>query len=149
MSTDDHGYSPLSYHNGTVWPHDNSLIAAGLARSGRRDEALQIVRSMLEAAVYFDYELPEVFAGLPRATTPFPIAYPTAARPQAWAAGTPVLLLQILLGLEPEPASRSLRTTVTEELPAWAGSLRLSGVRAFEGSWDAVVEDGRVRLEES
>jgi glycogen debranching enzyme len=149
MSTDDHGYSPLSYHNGTVWPHDNSLIAAGLARSGRRDEALQIVRSMLEAAAYFDYELPEVFAGLPRATTPFPIAYPTAARPQAWAAGTPVLLLQILLGLEPEPSSRGLRTAVTQELPAWAGSLRLSGVRAFEGSWDVVVEDGRVRLEES
>ena len=112
MSTEDAGYSPLSYHNGTVWPHDNSLIAAGLARYGRRDEALRIVRHMLEAAAYFDFELPEVFAGLERGTTPFPIAYPTAARPQAWAAGTPVLLLQVLLGLEPDRASASLVTTV-------------------------------------
>jgi glycogen debranching enzyme len=149
MSTDDHGYSPLSYHNGTVWPHDNSLIAAGLARYGRRDAALRIVRRMLEAAAYFDYELPEVFAGLPRTTTPFPIAYPTAARPQAWAAGTPVLLLQILLGLEPDRASRSLLTTLADDLPPWAGSLRLTSVRAFDGAWDVAVEDGHVRLEVS
>jgi glycogen debranching enzyme len=150
MSTDDHGYSPLSYHNGTVWPHDNSLIAAGLARCGRRDQALRIVRRMLEAAAYFDYELPEVFAGLPRTTTPFPIAYPTAARPQAWAAGTPVLLLQVLLGLEPDRASRSLLTTLTDELPPWACSLRLTGVRAFDGSWDVSVgDDGSIRVEPS
>ena len=56
---------------------------------------------MLEASAFLDHELPEVFAGLPRGQTPFPIAYPTAARPQAWAAGTPVLLLQVLLGLAP------------------------------------------------
>ena len=109
MSTDDAGYSPLSYHNGTVWPHDNSLIAAGLARYGRWEEALRIVRRMLEAAAFFDYELPEVFAGLPRGATPFPIAYPTAARPQAWAAGTPVLLLQVLLGLAPDRERQSAR----------------------------------------
>ena len=150
MSTDDHGYSPLSYHNGTVWPHDNSLIAAGLARCGRRDEALEIVRCMLEAAVYFEYELPEVFAGLPRSSTPFPIAYPTAARPQAWAAGTPVLLLQILLGLKPDRASGSLATSVAGGLPPWAGSLRLTGVRAFDGSWNVAVDDhGSIRVEPS
>ena len=62
---------------------------------------------MLNAAGHFDYQLPEVFAGLPRAETPFPIAYPTAARPQAWAAGAPVLLLQILLGLRPGHAGTS------------------------------------------
>jgi glycogen debranching enzyme len=141
---------PALYHNGTVWPHDNSLIAAGLARCGKRDQALRIVRRMLEAAAYFDYELPEVFAGLPRTTTPFPIAYPTAARPQAWAAGTPVLLLQVLLGLEPDRASRSLLTTLTDELPPWAGPLRLTGVRAFDGSWDVSVgDDGSIRVEPS
>jgi glycogen debranching enzyme len=150
MSTEDAGYSPLSYHNGTVWPHDNSLIAAGLARYSYREEALRIVRQMLEAAAYFDFELPEVFAGLPRETTPFPIAYPTAARPQAWAAGTPVLLLQILLGLRPDHERRRLETTVVDdELPAWAGSLRLSGVRAFDRSWNVYLESRRVRVEES
>ena len=60
------------------------------------------MRRLIEAATYFDHQLPEVFAGFPRAETPFPIAYPTAARPQAWAAATPVLLLQVLLGLRPD-----------------------------------------------
>ena len=102
MSARDAAYNPLAYHNGTVWPHDNSLIAAGLARYGRWEEAWQVVRAMLGASALLDHELPEVFAGLPRGQTPFPIAYPTAARPQAWAAGTPILLLQVLLGLRPE-----------------------------------------------
>jgi glycogen debranching enzyme len=148
MSTEDLGYSPLSYHNGTVWPHDNSLIAAGLARYGRRAEALRIVQQMFEAAAHFGYELPEVFAGMAQSTTPFPIAYPTAARPQAWAAGTPVLLLRVLLGLEPDAARERLETTVTDELPSWAGSLRLAGVRAFGRAWDVYVEDALVRVEE-
>jgi glycogen debranching enzyme len=148
MSTEDVGYSPLSYHNGTVWPHDNSLIAAGLARYGYREEALRIVQQMLEAAAYFDFELPEVFAGLPRQTTPFPIAYPTAARPQAWAAGTPVLLLQVLLGLRPDHRRKSLETNAGDgQLPAWAGSLRLAGVRAFDRAWNVHLEGGRVRVE--
>jgi glycogen debranching enzyme len=149
MSTDDRGYNPLSYHNGTVWPHDNSLIASGLARYARWPEAHRIVQRMLEAAAYFDYELPEVFAGLPRVQTPFPIAYPTAARPQAWAAGTPVLLLQVLLGLQPDRRRQSLETLAPLELPSWAGSLRLAGVRVFDRSWNVHLENGRVRVEES
>jgi glycogen debranching enzyme len=149
MSTDDAGYNPLSYHNGSVWPHDNSLIAWGLMRYARWPEALRIVQRMLEAAAYFGHELPEVFSGLPRTQTPFPIAYPTAARPQAWAAGTPVLLLQVLLGLQPDRRRQALETIAPLELPSWAGSLRLSGVRVFGNSWDVHLEDGRVRIEES
>jgi glycogen debranching enzyme len=150
MSSGDAGYNPLSYHNGTVWPHDNSLIAAGLARAGRWPEAQRIVRRMLGAASYFGYQLPEVFAGLPRAATPFPIAYPTAARPQAWAAGTPVLLLQVLLGLEADRRRHQLVTRAPEELPSWAGrSLRLSGIRAFDRAWDVRVEHGRVSVDEA
>jgi glycogen debranching enzyme len=146
MSTDDRAYNPLSYHNGTVWPHDNSLIAWGLARYRRRPEALRIVRRMLEAAAHFGHELPEVFAGLPREQTPFPIAYPPAARPQAWAAGTPVLLLQLLLGLEPDQPRQGLVSSA-DELPSWVGALELSGVRAFGEAWDVEVEDGMVRVE--
>ena len=148
MSAEDRAYSPLSYHNGTVWPHDNSLIAAGLARYGRWEEAQRIVQRMLEASTFFGYELPEVFAGLPRTETPFPIAYPTAARPQAWAAGTPVLLLQVLLGLAPDRRRQVLSTVAPDELPSWAGSLRLTGVRAFSRAWDVRVDNGRVRIEE-
>ena len=87
MSTADAGYNPLAYHNGTVWPHDNSLCAAGFARYGRWTELHRVVRRMLAASRHFDHQLPEVFAGMPSADTPFPIRYPTAARPQAWAAG--------------------------------------------------------------
>jgi glycogen debranching enzyme len=149
MSTGDAGYNPLSYHNGTVWPHDNSLCAQGLARHRRWPEAQRIVRRMLGAAGHFRYQLPEVFAGLPRAETPFPIAYPTAARPQAWAAGTPVLLLQVLLGLEPDRRRQVIETFAPEELPSWAGrSLRLTGIRAFDRQWDVRVDRGHVTVEE-
>ena len=149
MSTGDAGYNPLSYHNGTVWPHDNSLIAAGLARYGRWPEAQRITQRMLTAAQLFSYQLPEVFAGMRRSETPFPIAYPTAARPQAWAAGTPVLLLQLLLGLQPDRRRHALETVAPLDLPSWAGTIRLAGVRAFDKLWDARLDDGRVRVEEA
>jgi glycogen debranching enzyme len=148
MSTGDAGFNPLSYHNGTVWPHDTSLAAWGLARAGHWAEARRIVQTLLGAASWFDWSLPEVFAGFSRSETPFPIAYPTAARPQAWAAGTPVLLLRLLLGLEPDPARNALRTIAPGALPSWARSLSLTGVRAFGRSWDVAVEDGLVRIEE-
>jgi glycogen debranching enzyme len=148
MSAADAAYNPLSYHNGTVWPHDNSLIAWGLARYARWPEAQRIVRRMLNASGHFEHQLPEVFAGLPRGDTPFPIAYPTAARPQAWAAGTPVLLLQLLLGLQPDRRQNLVRSLLPLELPAWAGTLRLSGVRAFDRIWDVRVQDSMVKVEE-
>jgi glycogen debranching enzyme len=149
MSAADAGFNPLAYHNGTVWPHDNSLIAWGLARYGRWADAQRIVRRLLHASSYFDHQLPEVFAGFTRTETPFPIPYPTAARPQAWAAGTPVLLLQLLLGLEPDRRLHVLGTTAPEDIPSWAGALRLSGVRAFDKAWDVHLEDGRVTIDEA
>ena len=147
MSDRDAAYNPLSYHNGTVWPHDNSLIALGLARYGRWPEAQRIVQRMLNAAAHFGYQVPEVFAGLRRAETTFPIAYPTAAQPQAWAAGTPVLLLQVLLGLQPDPRRQILESIAPPELPSWAQSLRLQGVRAYDRQWDVRLEGGSVRIE--
>jgi glycogen debranching enzyme len=149
MSASDGGYNPLSYHNGSVWPHDNSLIAWGLARYGRWPEAQRIVQRLLEAARYFSYQLPEVFAGFWRSQTPFPIAYPTAARPQAWAAGAPVLLTQILLGLQPDRQRQVLDSVAPSELPSWAETLRLSSVRVYDKTWDVRLEDGRVTIEEA
>ena len=149
MSTADAAYNPLAYHNGTVWPHDNSIIAAGLGRYARWPEAQRIVQRMLMAASHFSYQLPEVFAGMRRSETPFPIAYPTAARPQAWAAGTPVLLLQVLLGLQPDRRRHALESIAPIELPSWAGSVRLTGVRAFGKSWDVRLEDSRVKVDEA
>jgi glycogen debranching enzyme len=149
MSSGDMAFNPLSYHNGTVWPHDNSLIAWGLARYDRWAETHRIARRMLNAAGHFANQLPEVFAGFSRGATPFPIAYPTAARPQAWAAGTPVLLLHLLLGLRPDPGTKALVSVAPQELPPWLGTLTLSGVRAFERSWDVRLENGHIEVEES
>jgi glycogen debranching enzyme len=149
MAADDAGYNPLAYHDGTVWPHDNSLIAWGLARCGRHGDALRIVRAMLEAASYFDYQLPEVFAGFARSEIAHPIVYPTASRPQAWAAGTVVLLLRLLLGLEPDPIGRRLVSTAPAPLPDWLGALRFERVPALGTTWSVALEDGAVRVSEN
>ena len=122
------GYNPIEYHNGTVWPHDNSLIAHGLAAYGYREEALAIGMALVEAATHFEYRLPEVFAGYPRALTDFPVEYPTAARPQAWSTGAPLLFLRTLLGLEP----RDGELTVNPSLPDRIGYLSL---RNIPGRW--------------
>ena len=116
-------------------------------REMARPEAQRVIQRMLTAAQHFNYQLPEVFAGMRRSETPFPIAYPTAARPQAWAAGAPVLLLQALLGLQPDRRRHALDTVAPPELPSWAGTIRLSGIRAFGTLWDARLEDGTVRVD--
>jgi len=148
MGSDEAAYNPISYHNGTVWPHDTALAAWGLARHGYVEGARRVSRALIEAAGHFDWSLPEVFAGYARDETPFPIAYPTAARPQAWAAGTPILLVRVLLGIEPDRVRQRLVTTVSDELPSWLDGLRVEGIRAFGRNWTAAVERGRVTVEE-
>jgi len=101
MAQGEGGYNPIGYHVGTVWPHDNSIIAWGLRLYGYHEEAAIIAAGILEAATYFKGRLPEAFAGYQRSLTRFPVEYPTACSPQAWATGAPLLLLRALLGLEP------------------------------------------------
>jgi glycogen debranching enzyme len=105
LGSGEAGYNPLGYHTGTVWPHENSMIVAGLARYGLREQAVTFAAAMLSAAPHFEHRLPEVFAGYPAAVTSVPVAYPTASRPQAWAAGTPLQLLTTLLDLQPGTSS--------------------------------------------
>jgi glycogen debranching enzyme len=94
-------YNPMSYHNGSVWPHDNALVALGMARYGLKDGALSILGGMYEASRFVDlHRLPELFCGFPRRPGEGPTLYPVACAPQAWAAGAPLLLLQASLGLE-------------------------------------------------
>jgi glycogen debranching enzyme len=124
MSTNDAGYNPIEYHNGTVWPHDTALIAEGLRRYGFRAEASALALALLEAAAAFAYRLPEVFAGFDRSQTSGPVEYPTACRPQAWAAGTPLLAIRTLLGLDVDQG----RLRADPELPDGVGDLQLHGV---------------------
>jgi glycogen debranching enzyme len=92
-------FNPMSYHNGSVWPHDTAVCAAGLARYGARGAALQLTNGLFEAAVRFDMRLPELFCGFKRAAGEAPIAYPAACLPQAWAAGSLFMILKACLGL--------------------------------------------------
>jgi glycogen debranching enzyme len=136
MAEGEGPYNPIEYHNGTVWPHDNSFIAAGLARYGYREEAARIAGAMFDAATFFDYRLPETFAGYPRERTRFPVEYPTACSPQAWATGAPLLLLRVILGLEPDRDELG----IDPALPDGIDELALRGIPGRWGRADAVAE---------
>ena len=130
MAVGEGGYNPIEYHNGTVWPHDNSFIAAGLARYGFRQDAATIIAGIFEAAWFFRARLPEVFSGYDRGSTRYPVQYPTACLPQAWAAGSPMLGIRTLLGLEPK--SDLLTSAAAAVLPPWMGTLTVDGI---PGRW--------------
>ena len=136
MSWNDAGFTPIRYHCGTVWPHDNSLIAAGLVRYGYREEANRIAMAMFDAAGYTDFRLPEVFAGYTRKESRFPIRYPTACSPQAWATAAPFLWLRLMLGID----VRDGRVVCDPLLPKEVGHLRLHGVHALGGHFDVEGE---------
>jgi len=124
MASTEAGYNPVEYHNGTVWPHDNALIAAGLSRYGHHRDAARIAEAVVRAGGFFDYRLPEVFAGCDAELTHAPVAYPTASSPQAWAAGAPLLLLTTVLGLSPGADGRDSDA----DLPRPFGHIALSGL---------------------
>jgi glycogen debranching enzyme len=150
LSADAMAYSPIGYHRGTVWPHDNALIAAGFRRYGLFDEAEEIMSSLLEAALDFEYQrLPECFAGYARAEYGMPVRYPVACHPQAWAAAATPYLLETSLGLNPNAFERRLRV-VDPRLPAFVGDVELKGVKVGDGRGHLKFvrnEDGRVRVD--
>jgi glycogen debranching enzyme len=124
MGKDEAGYNPISYHDGSVWPHDSALILAGLARYGFVEEAVRLADGLLAALADFpERRLPELFAGYGRDEVPFPVEYPTASRPQAWASASVFLLLSAMTGLDP------LAGVVGRPfLPSGVGRIRLEGV---------------------
>jgi glycogen debranching enzyme len=159
MSKSAAAYNPMSYHNGSVWPHDNALIAAGLkrykfARSTNRDAT-----ALFDAAVQADYlRLPELFCGFTRRTPNRPVSYPIACSPQAWAAGSPYLMLQAMLGISAR-AHENLLTVNLPHLPTWlntvevrnlaVGESRISLVFRREGeitSFSMISREGDVRV---
>jgi glycogen debranching enzyme len=126
-------YNPMSYHNGSVWPHDNAVIAAGLARYGFRDEATRILEGQFAAAGYLDFRrLPELFCGFPRKRSQGPTSYPVACSPQAWAAVSPLSLLQSCLGLSFDPAQGRIVLN-KPRLPRFLDSVVLSRLAIGDG----------------
>jgi glycogen debranching enzyme len=140
MAATEGSYNPIGYHVGTVWPHDNSIIAWGLRRYGFRKEAAIVSKAILEAAVMFGYRLPEAFAGYPRASTKYPVEYPTACSPQAWATGTPLLLLRTMLGLE----SDGKHLIIEPAVPEGIDRLELLDIPGVWGRLDAFGRSRKV-----
>jgi glycogen debranching enzyme len=129
-------YNPMSYHNGSVWPHDNAIAAAGLARYGRKDDALRILGGLFDASQAFDlHRLPELFCGFPRRPGESPTQYPVSCMPQAWAAGAVFMLLEACLGIDVRGSERRLVFDMPR-LPRYLNRVEVNGLRVA----DAVVD---------
>jgi glycogen debranching enzyme len=132
-------YNPMSYHNGSVWPHDSAICASGVARYGDRDCIVKLMSGLFEAATRFDMRLPELFCGFPRAPGGPPIAYPVACLPQAWAAGAPFMMLQACLGLRVDGVKREIHVD-RPVLPIGIDHLELRHVSIGDVSTDIVFQ---------
>ena len=131
LSSDMGAYNPISYHNGSVWPHDSALVAAGLMRYGFAKEAERVVLALVDAASGFAGRLPELFSGLSRAEFSTVVPYPAACSPQAWSAATPLSLLRTLLQLDPVVPRGTL--WLEPRVPAQLGTVSLEGMRLAGG----------------
>lgn len=136
-------YNPVSYHNGSVWPHDTALAVAGLMKYGQRARAQRVAAGLIEAAAYFSGRLPELFCGFDKADYRGPVPYPTSCSPQAWAAAAPVAVLTAMLGIEPDVLAGTIH--IDPAIPAEWGELkavdipmghqRVTVTVSREGSW--------------
>jgi glycogen debranching enzyme len=128
----------MSYHNGSIWPHDSALVAGGMARYRRTDLALLVLQGLFDATTYLELQrLPELFCGFERRPGVGPTSYPVACAPQAWAAGAGFLLLQSALGLDVDATRRTVYF-VNPRLPEAIGHLHIGHLRIGEGDLDLV-----------
>jgi glycogen debranching enzyme len=139
------GYNPISYHCGSVWPHDNALIAAGLMRYGFVEEAQRVIMGMLDAAMTQGARLPELFSGLDRAEFPSVVSYPTSCSPQAWAAAASLLFLRTLLRFDPWVPHG--KVWVNPALPDELHYLKVERIPLAGGRVSIEVHDGDVKVE--
>ncbi len=137
------GYNPVGYHTGTVWPHDNALIAAGMKRAGRHDAADRVATRIFEAAQHSpDFRLPELFCGFDRGLADVPVPYPVACSPQAWAAATALSLLQTMLGMHAD-AARDILELDRPHLPSWLGKVTVHELRVGDRTVDLLFHRWR------
>jgi glycogen debranching enzyme len=132
-------YNPMSYHNGSIWPHDNSIVAAGFGRYGLRQHASKVLSGLFDASLFFDLRrLPELFCGFTRQAGENPTQYPQACSPQAWASGAPLLCLQACLGLEVKARERQIvfRNPV---LPPFVDQIRIERLGTADWSMDIAI----------
>ena len=128
-------FNPMSYHNGSIWPHDTGLCAAGMARYGKRVEALRVLGDVFEAASHFEMRLPELYCGFERVEGQSPTPYPVACLPQSWAAGSVFMLLQACLGVHIDGRRREIRIE-SPQLPIGIEALTVRGLPVAEARID-------------
>jgi len=139
LSQEERRYNPMSYHNGSVWPHDNAMIALGFARNGLPRPIERVFKGMFDAATYMDiFRLPELFCGFQRRRGRGPTLYPVACAPQAWAAATPFALLQASLGLSFNPEMNEIRL-INPRLPSFLDEVILRQLRLGNSSVDLAI----------
>jgi glycogen debranching enzyme len=140
LATSEAHYNPMSYHNGSVWPHDNGLIALGLSRYGQKQAIMRIFGALFDAASYMDLRrLPELYCGFPRAEHSAPTQYPVACSPQAWASAATLALIQAALGLTLSEATREI-SFYRPMLPNFIDELHLRNLRLSCGSADVYIK---------
>jgi len=137
-------FNPVSYHNGSVWPHDNAIAAAGMMRYGFVEEAHRVIRAQLDVAAAFGGRLPELFAGFERGHPATPAVYPTSCSPQAWASAAPLLWLRSLLRIDPWATQQEVR--IAPELPPWIKRLCVDRIRIADRLITVNVEGGNVEI---
>jgi len=142
LSTRERLYNPMSYHNGSVWPHDTAIAAAGLRRYGQTEAFLSLASALFDAALEWEgARMPELFCGFTRSSGLGPTRYPVACSPQAWAAGVPFHLLGAMLGLSPDARENRL-SLIHPVLPAWLDWVEIRDLRLGSSSLDFVVSRG-------
>src|SRR5262245_31459990 len=132
-------FNPMAYHNGSIWPHDNALIAAGLPRYGFKDHAKRILSGLFEASLFVEYRLPELFCGFYRRDGEGPVPYPVACSPQSWAAASVFSLLQSILGMKIEAATSRL-SFVPPVLRVFRDRIQIKNLKVGRGSVDLFVQ---------
>jgi len=139
LASDEERYNPMSYHNGSLWPHDNAIVAAGLAEYGFKREALRVFSGMFEASLFADlHRLPELFCGFPKSSGQGPTLYPVACSPQAWACGTVFMLLRAVLGVELSAIDQRI-TFRHPALPPFLERVELRNLRVGEACVDIAL----------
>ena len=134
LSSSSPAFNPMSYHNGSVWPHDNAIIAAGLKRYGHDESVKRVANALFEVSIRArDSRLPELYCGFDRSERASVVAYPVACIPQAWAAAAPLLLLQAMLGISADAPGGALQIR-RPVLPDWLSRIWLSGLRVGDAS---------------
>jgi glycogen debranching enzyme len=132
-------YNPMSYHNGSIWPHDNSLIALGFARYGLKNPLVRLLTGLFDAAFFMELKrLPELFCGFERRNGAGPTSYPVACMPQAWASAAVLAMVGATLGISFHPESRQIRFT-KPAMPSWLDEIHLTNLRLADGSVDILL----------